>query len=111
MSLTDTFLMLKPTLSPGTASGRDSTSAASFPPPLLQRPVFQFRYALPTCDVPPHNAAALTVVHLAPNHPTDLPSVSATVVTSPPSCNLPPNVLQPAATRAGLPPIPLRLPC
>ena len=24
MSLTDTFLMLKPTLSPGTASGRDS---------------------------------------------------------------------------------------
>ena len=86
-----------------------STSAASFPPPLLQRPVFQFRYALPTCDVPPHNAVALTVVHLAPNHPTDLPSVSATVVTSPPSCNLPQNVLQPAATRAGLPPIPLRL--
>lgn len=76
---------------------------------LLQRPVFQFRYALPTCDVPPHNAAALTVVHLAPNDPTDLPSASATVVTSPPSCNLPQNVLQPAATRAGLPPIPLRL--
>ena len=76
---------------------------------LLQRPVFKFRYALSSCDVPPHNAAALTVLHLAPNDPTDLPSVSATVVTSPPSCNLPQNVLQPAATRAGLPPIPLRL--
>ena len=75
----------------------------------LQRPVFQFRYAVPTCDVPPHNAAALTVAQLPPNDPPDLPSFSDTVVTSPPSCNLPQNVLQPAATRAGLPPIPVQL--
>ena len=75
----------------------------------LQRPVFQFRYAVSTCDVPPHNAAALTVAQLVPNDPTDLPRVSDTVVTSPPSCNHPQNVLQPAGTRAGLPPIPVQL--
>ena len=59
--------------------------------------------------MPPHNAAALTVAQLVPNDPTDLPRVSDTVVTSPPSCNHPQNVLQPAGTRAGLPPIPVQL--
>ena len=60
----------------------------------LQRPVSQLCVVGSTCDVPPNNAPALTVAQLDPSDPTNLPSVSGTVVTSPTSSNHPQNVLQ-----------------